>query len=338
MKTSTGIYLPLLLTFCWSCDGSTPTRLAEKPAEKAAAYTPATQPSHVAVTVDLPLAELRTAAQQATPENFSKSGTEKKCEKTFLGKVCGDVKYKFTVKRSGPVHLVPSPAGPGTLRASVPLSFSGHAGLKGDLAKLLDLDKKNFNGAIEARADLALEVDATWCPQVKVSTSFDWHRKARIEIIGGVWIEVAELVQGDLESALQQIAKDIASAIDCGHLRGQLEAVWQPQALAISLPQNNQAYVNLEPLGMGFSGLTVDAAGIRFAAALDVRAEIGTSPLTATATALPPLTRVPLSPGRLELHVPFRAPYAELASVLTAHLTRAALHRRDPGGRRARED
>jgi hypothetical protein len=55
-----------------------------------------------------------------------------------------DINYNGEVSRAGPFQA--GPKGP-AVRISVPLNIHGQAGINGDLAKFLKMDKKNFDGA-----------------------------------------------------------------------------------------------------------------------------------------------------------------------------------------------
>ena len=153
------------------------------PRESAPAPVPAGE-SHLGTEIVLPYAVLMEALNKAAPVAETFSGREpfevnvdKQVQKTVEEQVGGDVgkvlgglarvvtkvitvnqsekvkgaiDYAVTIRRDGPIRLS---VHHDRLRVAIPLSVRGHAGLTGDAAKALGLDRKNFKGAITALAD-----------------------------------------------------------------------------------------------------------------------------------------------------------------------------------------
>jgi hypothetical protein len=300
----------------------------EPPREILAAPLPA-RTSTLAVSIDLPFATLSGAANGAFPPSVEKKGTAPLCK--MIGpydppwydlrqEVCLDARYQFSVKRGGPITVVRSASVPNGVRITLPLSFKGSAGFRGDLAKILDLDKKNFKGAFVATIDATLDIGSDWCPKVATKTSIDWKNQAEIEIVGDVWVPVGALAGPDVNSALKKADKEIAKAVHCDIVKDGVVQMWKARAVPITLPDGSSAFANINPVSAGFSGLVVGKDRITLGVAVLASTEVSTNPAAGGAKPLPPLKRIAPAPGRIEMLVPVRAAYDRIVELALAEL------------------
>jgi hypothetical protein len=304
--------------------------ISEAPARGTTVLAPVTRSSTVSARASLPFSELAAQVNGQAPTHFSKNGRERACTRigpkgdTPFGsydlttEVCEDIDYTINVERDGPITIGRGPT-PNTIRLTMPVRFDGHAGFVGFVAELTKLHRKNFDGAITARADLSMDVDQGWCPKIDITTDFDWRDKARIEIIGGVWIPIADQVSGGLRDALGNLADSLKSSIDCERVQKEVSKVWASYSFPVSLPAAGPAYINVDPEGLGFSGFEVAEDQMSLLVQARAKIDVATSPLVAEPRPLPPLERVPLASGQINLSVPLRSSYEPLvAGVSTA--------------------
>jgi hypothetical protein len=134
--------------------------LSEAPPESALAPPPDTAQSTIAVNVTVPFSLLAAQAEKSAPSNYSDGGNgpDACVDLGLLGKSCAGTQYHFSVSR-GPISFGPGPDN--SIRAAVPLAISGKGGFRGDGAKLLSLDAKNFRGKVEAYADMKLGLECS---------------------------------------------------------------------------------------------------------------------------------------------------------------------------------
>jgi hypothetical protein len=136
--------------------------------------TAASEPpvSRLAVEVEIPFSVIVDAANAAAPGEFTKGDTPRHCQRMgpydeFLRidlrrDVCMDYRYDVTVRRDGAIRVAPSPD-PARVRVTVPVSFSGNGGFRGDLAGVLGLDRKNFRGALNVHLEVAADLNESSC-------------------------------------------------------------------------------------------------------------------------------------------------------------------------------
>lgn len=289
--------------------------------------SPSTKESTIVAKLAIPFSELIVQVNKNTPTAFSKSGREPLCQKIrpydpmtgidLRANVCLDADYMINVKRDGSITIARG-LQHNTIRLAVPISFDGQVGFSGDLAKKLSLNKKNFDGAITAIADLSLDIGQDWCPNINVSTDFNWRDKARIEIIGGVWIPIADQVSGSLRDALNKLTESIKSSISCERIRAEVSKVWNARSFFVSIPSSGNLHINVDPIDLGFSGLNVTDDRVEFVLRAKAKIEVATSPIADASKSLPPLERVPLDQGQITLFVPLRASYEPLVVSLSS--------------------
>lgn len=313
------------LTAAVGCDQQ--TKLSEVPEKGTKPFSPATEESIIAAKLSIPFAELNKIANQQTPVSFEKKDRIHYCQKhgpydPKLGidlrvDVCLDIDYEINVLRNGNLSISRGPS-PDSIWITLPIKFDGAAGFVGDLARLLGLNRKNFNGAITAIAHLTLDIRQDWCPIITISTDFNWNQKAKVEIISGVWIPIDDKLSGPLQDALKNTAESLKASISCDRIKSDVSKIWSTQSFPVSIPSAGNVYINVEPVGLGFSGLNVTDTQVDFALQVKSKIDVSTSAAKGVQKPLPPLERVPVSPGKIALSVPFRVAYEPLVSALSS--------------------
>ena len=203
-----------------------------------------------------------------------------------------------------------SPNGTG-LKVSVPIHFSGEVGFPGDVARVLAINKKSFDGDIEAYLDISCSVDEGWQPHLNVKPGFDWKNRAEIELVGGVWIHIAEHLNDPLNKALEKAANEMRSRISGVGLKAAVEKVWKAQALSIKQNGATLGYCNVRPTGAFFSGVSAQPEQLVFDVGVSGSAQFSDKPNPSTPEALPlpPLRPEPLPGNQVHLFVPIEASF-----------------------------
>ncbi|WP_238384167.1 DUF4403 family protein [Teichococcus vastitatis] len=281
--------------------------LSQAPPRRSATLDLPPQESLAALRFRLPFDTLRRAAEQSLPAEFHQAGEG------------GGARYELTVRRTGDFNL--SEVG-GRLRATVPLAVNGKAGLSGGLARALSLGEKNVDAAAEVSADLSLSLDEGWCPIVEVHISYRWTRSPRIELLGGVWLNVEDQVKGPVSQALSGLPAQLREILPCDKVREAALELWQPQSIEVQLPAAPPLHIGIEPQAVGLSDMTVERDAIRVVLALRARTTVSSEPPKKSPPSfLPPLRQLPDRAdrgGRLRLSVPVRAGYDMIRDWLMA--------------------
>ncbi|MDJ0388013.1 DUF4403 family protein [Roseomonas sp. E05] len=270
--------------------------LSQAPERRASRLALPARESGVALPLDVPFALIHDTAGRLLPEAFSDAGEAE------------GTRYRYTVRRTRGITL--SRAEDGDLRVTTSLVVNGDAGLSGGLAELLALGAKNFDAAADVQADLALSLDENWCPTVGLDVAYQWTKSPRLEVIGGVWVNVEERVRGRVDAALRDLPRLLREAMPCDAIRRQMQEAWRNYDIPVQLPAAPPLHVLVHPLSLGLSGLAVEQDRLRLGLALQARTAVSaTGGGMPPAGPLPPLRRVPDRNGRLQLSIPIRAGY-----------------------------
>lgn len=292
--------------------------LTEPPARGAVDVAFLAVPSSIGTFIVVPLVKLSDEVNARVPASFKAAGTGEDVCKDFLGKnVCVGTQYDVTLTR-GPI--VASAVDAETLRLTIPLHASGQGGLRGDLAKLLALDAKNFAADASVAADLRLGLDAQGCPYTTISLALQGVPSVHVEIVGGVWFDLAQTLLGAIAGATEQIQRGLTFAVPCDLVKQQLALVYTSRHHQIVLPDAPPAYINFVPTRLAFSGLTVIDAELRVAAAITGTLQVEPTPVEVQPVPLPPIAPIEPSPPLMKLAVPLRVRYADLGVVVSRAL------------------
>ncbi len=214
------------------------------------------------------------------------------------------------------------------IKVTVPARFDGKAGFGGDVAKLLSLSGKNFDGSFTVSASASLSLDADFCPVVAPGeTSFGWQNEGRVELVGrssfkifgsgfdvGPWnLDVGRHFNGQIRDALRGALANAGSALPCDEVRGELRKGWRNYSIPIEVKGSPPLFVNVEPTAFGTSEMLVEDGRVRLVARMAAKAVVATEKGSEEPKAeLPPNEAVPTGPGKVELAVPLKLSYAEL--------------------------
>jgi hypothetical protein len=312
LRSTTVVCIVLALGACGRYLTEQPSNIAP---EVLQAETPESQIAAVAV---LPLDVLRTALEGAVPSEYSRAenGPDLCKDLGLLGKHCVGTRYQLAIARSN----FSVKGSDGAVAATVDVKASGNGGFRGDGCKLLDCDAKNFEAQMRLTVHARPIIGADWCPQIEVSLAHEWIKPPRVEIVGGVWIDIGGIVQGSLDRERDEIVKAAQGAIPCGAVRDQIAQHYRTFAMPVALPVEGRTFVNFEPTGAAFSGFEVSPTELRFAASVRGRLDVGSEPIAVRALPLPQLEPLVVTDARLKAIVPVRAAYTQIRSQLQTAL------------------
>lgn len=320
------VLAPILMVGCAR------TELSEKPPNSASKPSFPTRESTISAEGVVPLASLTDAVNSKIPKQFSKSGNGDDLCANVPGigdlidiltgrrgsaRVCVGTQYEFNAK-AGTVSV--AAVNPSTVRISAPISFSGTGGFRGDGCRLLSCSAKNFNGGALIQIDVSPTVDQAWCPKLNASVSYNWTSNPRVEIVGGVWVDVSGQVSGELNKQIENIKNAINATVDCSMIKQELSKVYGSRAFPVAIPGSPPAVVNVQPTGFGLSALSVEPDKLRLSAQITAKVDVADKPIAVGPLPLPPMQQLPAGTPLMTVALPVRVSYEVLRTALGVSL------------------
>ena len=306
--------------------------ISERPPEGGGAPIFATAPSLIGAAVAVPLTQVVEIVNAEVPANHSARGNgENVCGRVLGVRICVGTRYSYTVTR-GTIAIKAHSAD--AIKISVPVSLRGQGGFRGDGARALSLDAKNFQADAVLDIALAPKLNADWCPRLDVSASYRWTTNPRVEIVSRAWIDVRGPVERALNGQLPGLVKKAKAAIDCSRFKADVAKLYGTRTFPIALPWNDKLYVNVQPSDIAFSGLKVDQTSLRVAGVLTVKAEVSGTAIKSSPLPLPPLKNFESAEApRLTVALPLRAPYSSLTAAVSQAVSGETFQQETPAGR-----
>jgi len=274
--------------------------------------------SRLSTRVRINYADLVALADQEVPAEHTDDGRQKICKKAIGIKMCGTAQWTYTVAREGQIQISGQDD---YVIISVPLRFFGDAGIRGDVAKVLNIDSMDFSGALNAQLRLKLDVNENWCPNILTDMTYQWTREPHLEWIGGIDINLKNKVDKAIAKQLAGLEQKVANSVDCEELREAIQAQWKPHHIPLELPENNAMYLNIVPKGFSFSGVRTESDKLGLAFSLEAQTSVQSNILTTDPQAIPALKRSEYQPGNTQFNVLIRAAYSQLTTMADQHLT-----------------
>lgn len=276
--------------------------------------------------------------------DFRGAGTQEQCINVpditapSIGKKnqCADYHWNANVEKDGPIRV--SNAGT-ELHVEQDIHVTGKAGLGGDLASALSLSGKSFDSRVKAAMNVNLDLDNRWCPQIKITPVGRWVDSASVEVVGKncvgfdlgalghpevcagpVNLGLADALNGEFDKKRDDIQRAAQGILTCDALRTKVAERWRAFSIKIERYGAAPLFLNIEPRSAGFSGLIAEQNSLKMAVRVDAKTILGTSEGAQPASALPPLEKVTVREGTLDLNLQTVAPYDYLKNELSAQL------------------
>ena len=313
-------------------------RLSIEPSQIAKMAKLAARETKLALRANIPLSLIRDAASQAIPAEFNFGGNGPDVGGTInLGgwnivkvDVKAGTRYEGVVRRG---ELSVTGSG-NTVVVALPIQISGNGGLRGDGARMLGLQAKNFRAALILRVRLSVDVNPDWTPAVTVVPELEWTQSPSVEIASRAWIDIRSHVTEPLRDQLEAMAAKIREAIPADIIKREVEKAWRVYSVSIGNAAGFEAWAHVVPLEIGTSGVTVENDHISIGVSLKANTEVSTQASTNTKLLpLPALVRQPAGPGRLSIALPVRAAYDVIRAAVLAEVRDRAFSADIPGGK-----
>ncbi|MBL9098822.1 MAG: DUF4403 family protein, partial [Alphaproteobacteria bacterium] len=179
------------------------------------------------------------------------------------------------------------------------------------------LHAKNFAAEATATATVRFVVNPDWTTSVTVSTDLNWTSGPRVEIIGGVWVDIRSQVDGPAREALTAMAQNLQNAVPADLVSREVLKAWKVHRVPVSVAP--AVYARLTPQNIGFSGLDIHDDAMHIGVMIEADTEVSTVDDAARSIGpLPPLARLAPAPGELSLRLPLRADYDVVKNALKA--------------------
>lgn len=314
-------------------------RLSEEPSRIAGDIKIPVHDSLLALRADIPLSLIRDAANQAIPAEYRFGGNGPDVGGTInpggWNIVRIDVKagtrYEGTVRRAGDLTV----SGSGrTVFVALPIEISGNGGSRGDGARMLGLNAKNFRAALIIRARVTIDINPDWTPAVTIVPELEWTENPKVEVVSRAWVDIRSHVEGPMRAQLDAMAAKIRAAIPADVIKREIEKAWRVYSMPVGTAGSVTAWAHLVPVEIGTSGIVVADDQIRMGVSLKARTDISTDATPkAVLPPLPALARMPVEPGRLSIAAAVRLDYGVLRAAVLAEVAGKEFSADVPGGR-----
>ncbi|RWL94323.1 MAG: DUF4403 family protein [Mesorhizobium sp.] len=301
-------------------------RLSQQPFRIAGDIKIPAHDSLLALRADVPLSLIRDAASQAIPAEYGFGGNGPDVGGTInpggWNFVKIDVKagtrYEGTVRRIGDLTV----SGSGhTVLVALPIEINGKGGFRGDGARMLGLNAKNFRAALIIRARVTIDINPDWTPAVTIVPELEWTQNPKVEVVSRAWVDIRSHVEGPMRAQLEAMAAKIRAAIPADTIKREIEKAWRVYSMPIGNAGSLTAWAHLVPVEIGTSGVVVANNQIHVGVSLKARTDISTDATPKVEVSpLPALSRMPAEPGRLSIAAPVRVDYNVLRAAVMAEV------------------
>jgi hypothetical protein len=227
-------------------------------------------------------------------------------------------RYAYSIKKKGEIRLAPVPGN--KLKVSIPIEFSGWAGLEGPGADVLTLNKKNFQGAIEFFAETGVDIDSNWCPKINTVVTHKWTSNPTVEIMHDIDVSITGLADHFLNKAQKDIGAIINRKISCEQIKDRVADFWKHYAVKLpALPDGSEYFINIDPKAASVSKFIVTNDSLALYVGLKANVSVDKQDLN-TRVQLPALQQQQITAGNVNAFIPLLLNYADIESNLNKHL------------------
>jgi hypothetical protein len=206
-----------------------------------------------------------------------------------------------------------------TLIVSIPVHAVVHAR---DIGGVLKQETATADARVQARIQFDLASD--WSPRGKVDLAYRWTAPPTLEFLGQ-HIDLSEQADAKLKDVVADLERTLPGELAALHLRAQVQRSWNAAFTSLQLNRAHPpVWMRVSPKELQYGGYTI--ANNRIVLRLGLRAVtetfVGDRPADPPRTALPPLTRLAVDPGKLSFFIPVIADYRQLEPVLMRALVK----------------
>lgn len=290
------------------------TLVSEKPASENVGNNSQlqAQPSTINIRTRIRLSDIQSLIETELPANQNGTGEQRQCKRVLGIKLCGTAQWLYNIKREAITTLA---ADDDRLELQIPLSFSGNAGIQGDVAKALKLGKLDFDGALLGNVKIGFDLDEHWCPVIKTQVEYQWQKIPEVEWVAGLDMDLSDQLDKAIKKQLDGLDDKLKDSINCEEFKSNIAEHWRKYTFPISVTDTDTMHLNLLPVSFAFSGMHTndEFAGVSFTLVANTLLE--SSPVEQTQEALPPLKSVEYEPGQSEFEFLIRSNYKQLAQI-----------------------
>ena len=200
-------------------------------------------------------------------------------------------------------------------------------GFRGDGAKLLKLDKKNFDAKLRVTSIIKLSINESWCPLLDLKLQYRWINSPRVEIVDGVHINVKNHVEKSINKEIPSLVREAKDAINCEDFRKEISGVYGTRSFPVNLG-GELFHINLAPRKLGLSSLKVTPTEVSTSALLVAILEITEEPIENKLLPLPKLKRISNDVPAISIKAPIRATYDSIENIISNELVGESLNKK----------
>lgn len=254
--------------------------------------------------VSVSLASLQAAADSQLPQQLAAFEQDQ----PLAGGALGTLHLSGRVTRAGALTVQPEGGG---LQLSLPVQAS---------VTTTGVLQKTFTGSASLLLHLTPRLNENWTLGLGLRAEHRWSEPMTLEVLG-LRLPLTPIIDPLIQGQLERLSGGLEEALNrAANLRPRAEALWGRLSQPWPLPTPEPGYLAVEPLAIGVTPVTVDAAALHFGVQASFRARGGLGALpqaTPLAPPLPPLRQVPAAPAGFQLALPLRLTHAQLSEIAT---------------------
>ncbi|MXO05373.1 DUF4403 family protein [Flavobacterium sp. HBTb2-11-1] len=207
-----------------------------------------------------------------------------------------------------------------TLRVTVPISFNGVVGLKGNLPAAIKFDKKNFDGEIQFFINASFSVTPEWCPKIGLAVTHSWISNPQIEILDNIYISLTGMTDKKLKDIESNVSKLIDQQIKCEMITDIVKDKWKYYGFGLPALANGKEYqLNINPSKAALSGVKVSKDTLALYAGIKANISLNDKIINTT-TSLPLLEEKTQTESEIKAFLPLLIKYNDIEYTANQYL------------------
>ncbi len=310
--------LLIALALLAGCDGKDPTStVSEAPETLASGTTTKTEEriGRIGMRARIGYDVLEAVAAQEIPTAQTVTGDKRVCKRILGIKACGTANWNVNVNRVGPARVK---GVDDTVQLALPMAFDGVVGIDGKVARALQMNALDIDGAVSTVINVAMDMADNWCPKFRTNVNYEWTKKPRIAWQAGLKFSLESVVNDALDKQLSNLDSKLNESIDCEAFRTDLQQYWRNYTFPLALPNDQNMHWNIKPIGFAFSGIHASDDALGFSFAVDAKSVVDQAPIDTKMQTLPALKVIDHSDNQTNFALLMRASYAQLETAAKA--------------------